>query len=263
MDHLALRGVLREHQQVALDWLVSLHKHNLPAVLVDETGLGRKVTISAFLSYLVLGGHSAGPHLIICPVSALSSWETTLASWVPSLLVTSYSGSSAARRRLRDEICLSCQPPHVVLTSYRTLFLDADWFLTRPWSLLVQAEIQNVISAGSADQIRTLVNLKAQRRVLLNSGAQKANPIDLWNILYLCFPGVYTQRGEVEVEVEGTLEYSEVVQKLQAVLAGFSLSRTKAKFSVTGSQETKLSVTLGSKKRKLYDDFLAQSYSQV
>jgi len=261
---LALQGVLREHQQVALDWLVSLHRHNLPAVLVDERGLGRKVTISAFLSYLVLGGHSAGPHLVICPVSALACWETTLARWVPSLIVTSYSGSPAARRRLRDQICLSPQPPHVVLTSYRTLFLDADWFLTRAWSLMVQAEVQNVISAGSADQIRTLVNLKAQRRVLLTSGAQKANPIDLWNTLYLLYPGVYTQRGEAdtELEVEGTQEYTDTVQKLQAVLAGFSLSRTRAKCLGNSAQETKLSVALGSKQRKLYDDFLAQSVSQ-
>jgi len=258
-----LGGVLKEHQQVALDWLAALHQHNLPAVLVDEAGLGRKVTISAFLSYLVLGGHSTGPHLIICPMSALASWESILATWVPALAVTVYCGNSLARRRLREEIVLSWDPPQVVLASYRALFLDGDWFLTRPWSLLVMAEIQNVISAGTGDQIRTLVNLKANRRVLLNSGAQKANPIDLWNTLYLMFPGVYTQRGDVEVEVEGTLEYSEIVQKLQGVLTGFSLSRTQAKsLGSSGSQETKLCVTLGTKKRKLYDDFLAQPTSQ-
>jgi len=258
----ALGGVLKEHQQVALDWLATLHRHSLPALLVDDRGLGRKVTISAFLSYLVLGGHSTGTHLVICPVSALSSWESTLAHWVPSLIVTSYNGNCSARRRVRDEICLSNRSPHVVLTSYRTLFLDADWFLTRPWSLLVQAEAQNVISAGSADQIRTLVNIKAQRRILLNSGAQKANPIDLWNTVYLLFPGVYSQRSDMEVEVEGTLEYTEIVQKLQTVLSGFSLSRTKAKCLANTNQETRLSVSLGPFKRKLYEDFLAQPSSQ-
>ena len=177
------------------------------------------------------------------------------------MVVTSYYGNSAARRRLRDNICLSSQTPHVVLTSYRSLFLDAAWFLTRPWSLLTLAETQNVISAGSADQIRTLVNLKTQRRVLLNSGAQKANPIDLWNTLYLLFPNAYMQKKEAEVEVEGTLEYTATVQKLQTILSGFSLNRTKS--LVDSSQETRLSVSLDSRTRKLYDDYLSQPDTQV
>ena len=46
---LALRSVVRKHKQVALDWLVALHKHNPSAVVVDDTGLGRKVTISILL----------------------------------------------------------------------------------------------------------------------------------------------------------------------------------------------------------------------
>ena len=49
--------------------------------------------------------------------------------------------------------------PHLLITSYRTLFLDATWFLSRAWSLVIQAEAQNVISAGSTDQLRTLVKL--------------------------------------------------------------------------------------------------------
>ena len=43
VDLLALNRVLRDYQQVALDWLVSLHKLNLPAVLMDKTMLGRKM----------------------------------------------------------------------------------------------------------------------------------------------------------------------------------------------------------------------------
>ena len=87
--------------------------------------------------------------------------------------------------------------PHLLIASYRTLFLDATWFLSRSWSLVIQAEAQNVISAGSTDHLRTLVRLRVvKQRILVVSGQQKANPIDLWNTVYLLFPGVMRQREE-------------------------------------------------------------------
>ena len=121
--------------------------------------------------------------------------------------------------------------PHLLLTSYRTLFLDSSWFLSRPWSLVLNAEAHNVISAGSSSQLRTLVNLRAkEQRVVLVSGQQKENPIDLWHTLYLLFPAVMAAReeqGEVEVEVEGTPEYKDTVTRLQGFLHGFTLYRSR------------------------------------
>ena len=254
-------GSLLAHQQTALDWLLSLHRAGLPALLLDpECGLGRKVTVAALLASLQLSGGTntgPGPHLLLCPVTALAGWRDTLARWIPSLRVSTYSGTPAARRRLRLEISLSS--PHIVLASYRTFFSDSCWFLTRPWSLLITAEIQNVISAGSSDQIRALVGLKTSRRILLITGALKENPIDLWNTLYMLFPCVHNQRGEAtEVEVEGTPEFTEVKEKLLKVLAGFTFSRSRTA-CLSEDQHSTASLPLHPAKRKLYDDYLAQS----
>lgn len=105
------------------------------------------------------------------------------------------------------------------------------------------------------------------------SGELRDTPIDLWNTLYLLFPIVYTKREESsqdkEVEVEGTPEYAETREKLLKIITGFSFQRPGSPNSSLDGvnsgnvNETKLAVPLNSNKRKLYDDYLTQTLSQV
>ena len=263
-------------QEAALQWLVSTQVNALPGLMISEAGRGpsRRVSLASLLANLPsLDLPCPGPHLLVCPVSSLTSWVRSLTRAAPSLTLLTYSGGPGDRRRLREEIFLSSESPDLVITTYRTFFLDADWFLTRAWSLFVLSEVQNVISAGSSEQIRTLVNLKSTRRLLMMSGELRDTPIDLWNTLYLLFPIVYTKREESsqdkEVEVEGTPEYAETREKLLKIITGFSFQRPGSPNSsldgvISGNvNETKLAVPLNSNKRKLYDDYLTQTLSQV
>ena len=244
-------------QQAQLDWLLTLHRHNMPALLLTE----HTVTVCSLLSHLVTRAASPGPHLLVVPVTAVSSWRSALASSVPGPSVVHYTGGPQDRRRAREQVTLSSVCPNILLTTYRTFFLDSAWFLTRPWSLLVLAETQNV-SAAATDQIRDLASLKAARRLLLASGEIKENPIDLWNTLYLMFPSLYFQREEMDevgVEVAGTPEYVEIKEKLLTIVTGFSYSGCKVSPLSSPAQETKLGVSLNPSKQKLYDDYLART----
>ena len=245
--------------QAELDWLLNLQSHGLPALLLSHN----KSPVTSLVSHLVTREARPGPHLLIVPVTTISTWSSLLTRSVPGLSVVQYGGGPADRRRAREEICLCSLSPNIVLTSYRTFFSDSAWFLTRPWSLLVLTETQNIISAAAADQIRQLAGVKAARRVLLASGEMKENPIDLWNTLYLMFPSVYFQReemGEAGVEVAGTPEFVEIKEKLLTIVTGFSYSGSKV--VCPASRETKLGVPLNASKQKLYDDYLAQTLSQ-
>ena len=218
---------LEEQQAAGVDWLAALHASGLPAVVADDPGLGRKAMLATFLARLPRD-QGSGAALLVCPVSSLAAWQQEVAVHAPALAVLLYTGAPAHRRRLREELVLA--HPALVITSYRTLFLDSSWFLSRTWSLLIQAEAQNITSAGSADQLRALVRLRAkQQRILLVSGQQKANPIDLWHTVYLLFPGAMRQREGMEggVEVESTQEYHSTVTRLQAFLSTFTLSRSR------------------------------------
>jgi hypothetical protein len=54
------KGRLREYQSVAVKWLRTMYESGLPAVLADESGLGRKVVTAAFISNLVNSLQSKG-----------------------------------------------------------------------------------------------------------------------------------------------------------------------------------------------------------
>ena len=126
-----LTGRLYEYQLVALGWLQTMYREKLPTVLADEQGLGRRIVTAAFISYLVCELGSAGPHLVIAPVSSLQRWGRVLATWCPGLRVSVYSGNLCDRMTLRNEFYET--KPHIVLTSYRAYCRDSDWFVLKKW----------------------------------------------------------------------------------------------------------------------------------
>ena len=68
--------------------------------------------------------------------------------------------------------------------------------------------------------------------------------------------------------VEGPLEYSEMVRKLQKVLVPFILARSRARSSGIDQQlprvkEVPIHVNLTAKQRKIYDDFIVEPDNQV
>ena len=83
---------LREYQLVALDWLQTMYRENLPALLADEQGLGRRVVTAAFISNLVCEVGAPGPHLILSPASSLHRWQQVLTAWCPGLRVAVHTG---------------------------------------------------------------------------------------------------------------------------------------------------------------------------
>ena len=138
----------------------------------------------------------------------------------------------------------------------------------RHWGLAVLAEAQNVVAAGSPDQIFALSEVRSDRRLLILSGPSKENPIDLWNLVYLLFPVTYQLHSEPLAVVEGTSEYSNTVNKLQKIVTSFRLARSRGKYPILEKQIPAVNtvptfVSLTSKQRRLYDDFLAKPDTQV
>ncbi|KAJ2855987.1 swr1 complex component, partial [Coemansia erecta] len=58
-----LRGSLRAYQRQGLDWLASLHQHDINGILADEMGLGKTIQTIALLAHLACDKGIWGPHL--------------------------------------------------------------------------------------------------------------------------------------------------------------------------------------------------------
>ena len=55
--------------------------------LDEKMGLGKTLQTIAFLGYIRRFRREGGPHLIVCPLSVLSSWEVEFNRWLPSFRV--------------------------------------------------------------------------------------------------------------------------------------------------------------------------------
>lgn len=70
---------LREYQQGGVEWMYSLCVSGLNGILADEMGLGKTIQVLAFFSALYDRCGSTGPHLVVMPLSVLTSWRSDIA----------------------------------------------------------------------------------------------------------------------------------------------------------------------------------------
>ena len=76
---------MRDYQLVGLRWLAMMHANGCNAILADEMGLGKTLQTIAFLAHLKFAKGEGGPHLVVCPLSVLSSWMSELKVGAPAL----------------------------------------------------------------------------------------------------------------------------------------------------------------------------------
>jgi SWI/SNF-related matrix-associated actin-dependent regulator of chromatin subfamily A member 5 len=81
--------------------------HGVNCILADEMGLGKTLQTIAFLTHVTLGPEprAGGPHLVIVPLSVLTSWVLEFRRFSPHLrVVRLHSGDEKERERLRREV---------------------------------------------------------------------------------------------------------------------------------------------------------------
>ena len=69
---------LRKYQLIGFNWLRFLYESGLGGLLFDDMGLGKTHQVMALIAYLVKNKRIADPVIVICPTTAVFSWE---ASW--------------------------------------------------------------------------------------------------------------------------------------------------------------------------------------
>lgn len=96
---------MRDYQLYGLRWLAMMHSNGMNAILADEMGLGKTLQTIAFLAHLKFDLGIAGPHLVVCPLSVLSSWMSELKRFCPQLrAVKLHSADMEERKRLINTI---------------------------------------------------------------------------------------------------------------------------------------------------------------
>ena len=77
-----------------------------------------------------------------------------------------------------------------------------------------------------------------------------------------------SSNAELGAVVEGTVEYNERVRRMQRLLGGFTLARSRSRHPLLEKQlpplaEVPIYLTMTSRQRQLYDDYLVKPETKV
>ncbi|XP_072244471.1 E1A-binding protein p400 isoform X1 [Leuresthes tenuis] len=260
-----LHGLLRDYQQIGVDWLVNLRKKHLNGILADETGLGKTVQTVAYMAHLAGQEGIWGPHLIVVRTCKLLSWELEFKRWCPGLKILLYLGNRKDRRSKRmwwEE----SNGFHVCLTSYKLLMKDQSHFLKRRWRHLVLDEVQ-LIKNITEKHWETIFALKSEQRILLINTPLQNTLKELWTMIHFLLPGITRPYSDfpVKASTDQNQDYChKLVIRLHRMIQPFILRRSKrdVEKQLPKKYEHILKCRLSSRQKSLYEDILTQPGAQ-
>ncbi|CAL1715435.1 unnamed protein product [Somion occarium] len=181
-------GQMKDYQLQGLSFLTWMHRNGMNCILGDEMGLGK--TLQTLSLFAHIKEETTDPHLIICPLSVLSSWNNEIAHWVPSLRVIQFHGQVAERARLKAEIH-NAGRFDICLTTYEQYVTEQSWFKSRRWTYVVLDE-GHKIKNWETDIARSIQGIGALHRLILTGTPVQNNLIELWGLLHFLYPTLFT-----------------------------------------------------------------------
>lgn len=176
-------AALRPYQKRGFQWMASLARNGLGAVLADDMGLGKTLQAITLLLYLKEAGLMTDQHgqprpsLVAVPPGLVMNWQREFDKWAgDALKVHSYYGMKR-----------SLPPNHgadvdVILTSYHTLRLDSKKFVDPDqisFSSMILDEAQHIKNpkALCTKAVKQIGNIVGHSRFAL-SGTPVENKMD-------------------------------------------------------------------------------------
>ena len=254
-------GVLMQHQQEGLNWLLYKWYSSQNGILADEMGLGKTIQIIAFMATLQEKFNLA-PFLIVVPNATCANWRREIKQWCPGLRVATFFGSATARDLAqryelfpkKDNI-LRC---HVVVTSYDAA-QDAHCqrvFNRITWTALVVDEGQRLKNDKNL-LYQALSNIKVSFTVLLTGTPVQNNPRELFNLLAFLDKSLDAEK----LEEENKELTQDKVEKMHTMLKSFVLRRTKRQTlkDLPAMAQIIVPITMSPLQKKLYKSILGKN----
>lgn len=259
---------LRPYQQRGVAWLRSLSRLGLGAVLADDMGLGKTVQTLALLAAEREQDpeRSAGPTLLVCPMSLVGNWRRETRRFAPMLRVHVQHG---ADRPSGDELRAVAAGADLVITTYGLVQRDVEQLRTIAWRRVIADEAQ-MVKNGATAQARALRSLPSEHRIALtgtpveNRLAELHAILDFANLGLLGSAEAFTERYTIPVEQHANAERT---AELRRRTSPFILRRVKGDPGVAADlpakQEMTVWCTLTAEQAGLYQAVVAELLHRV
>ena len=268
----SITAVLREYQLEGLRWNVRMFDQGCSCILADEMGLGKTLQSISFLACIKEMRGVKGPHLIVCPLSVLSSWMDELAKWCPKLrVVRLHSSDENERQRLRKEIVINTELYDVALTTYEMACNPSFALcLTQKvyWRCLILDEGHKVKNEDTTAH-QMLKRIHRQHTLLLTGTPVQNNLHELYALLSFLHPDVFTSSEPFDKAFNlNTREHKvdeKLLEKAHYLMRPFVLRRVKGEVEVSlpPKTETKIMCPLSAAQTFWYRRLLMRESSAL
>ncbi|KAI9932811.1 hypothetical protein MW887_009063 [Aspergillus wentii] len=254
-------GQIMEYQKDGLNWLYYRWFKQQNAILADEMGLGKTIQVIGLFAALIQY-HKCWPFLVVVPNSTCPNWRKEIKTWVPSIRVVTYYGTSASRKLAQDYEMFTGDDPslrcHVVITSYEAMSDDSSRKVLSkiPWAGLVVDEGQR-LKNDKSQLYESLSKIKFPFKLLLTGTPLQNNVRELFNLLQFCDRTKNAENLEAEY---GELT-KENIPELHDMIRPFFLRRTKAQVLtfLPPMVQIIVPVSMSVVQKKLYKSILAKN----
>ena len=275
-----MRATLRPYQLEGYRWLDFLRQAGLGGVLADDMGLGKTVQVLAAVQRLIeqraetqesepagSGGpgepEGTGPVLVIAPTSVVGSWVEQAERFCPGLRVRAVRRTAAKREETLAQIVEGCD---VVVTSYTIARLCEEEFIAQDWAWVVCDEAQFVKNHTSATY-KAVRRLRSPSTIAITGTPLENSLMDLWALMSIAAPGLLPDPERFGQVYRKPIDRgdAEALGRLRRRMRPFLLRRTKEQVAadLPAKTEQVLSVELGAKHRKAYDQRLARERQRI
>ncbi|EJW05386.1 hypothetical protein EDEG_00050 [Edhazardia aedis USNM 41457] len=287
---------LRPYQLEGLNWLLNRWLFRQSCIMADEMGLGKTVQSVTFINTLHTR-YSAGPCLVVAPLSTIPHWVREFENW-SDLRVTVYHGGIAARdiintyeingvpRRtcpeLENEVGASSNLSHnsninlnersrpfipgskrspyyfdVIITTYEMIMSGLKHLENIEFYVGIFDEAHRLKNNTSKAAV-ALKSVYFNHKVLLSGTPLQNNLTELWSLLNFIDPEKFDNPQYFLEEYK--MEKSEDVERLQLLLKPLMLRRLKDDVeNIPVKEETIIEVELTMIQKKLYRAILEKN----
>ena len=275
-----MRATLRPYQLEGYRWLDFLRQAGLGGVLADDMGLGKTVQVLAAVQRLIEQREEAqgsepadagdpgepegtGPVLVIAPTSVVGSWVEQAERFCPGLRVRAVRRTAAKREETLAQIVEGCD---VVVTSYTIARLCEEEFIAQDWAWVVCDEAQFVKNHTSATY-KAVRRLRSPSTIAITGTPLENSLMDLWALMSIAAPGLLPDPERFGQVYRKPIDRgdAEALGRLRRRMRPFLLRRTKEQVAadLPAKTEQVLTVELGAKHRKAYDQRLARERQRI
>jgi hypothetical protein len=258
---LGLLAKLRPYQEVGVEWLAALARHDAGGVLADDMGLGKTLQTIAHLVRERDAGRADRPSLIVCPTSLVGNWQRELGKFAPGLSVVVLHGP---RRDSRFEEAARAD---VVLTTYPILVKDLESLKKQGYYLVILDEAQ-AIKNPRALAGQAVRQLSARHRLCLSGTPVENNLEELWSLFDFLMPGFLGDAQRFRTHFRIPIERAGNQLRLEALrnaVSPFILRRMKEHVARDLPPKTEIvrPVELSDDQRELYESIRVAAHGDV